>query len=441
MTANTLQAADDADDQPLVSINDLKTYYTDSSILFSKPPVRAVDDVSFDIYEGETVGVVGESGCGKTTLGRTLLGLETATEGSVVVDGTDITELGGRKRREWTKNAGMVFQDPDESLNDRMTVGEIVREPLDAHEVDTPDERREYVRELLDRVGLQPEHYYRYPHQFSGGQKQRIGIARALVLEPDFLVLDEPTSALDVSVQARIINLLNDLQAEMDLTYLFISHDLSVMRHIADRIAVMYLGNVVEFGPAADVFEDPQHPYTVSLLSAVPGRHGSDIERIPLSGTPPSPREPPSGCAFHTRCPAKIRPPEHEELSPDAWRAIEAFREVVRGRMREDEGVVADVKRRLGLADRNVEESVDELFGGVDVEGAAWTAIEDAVEFAERGEYERADERLADEFESACETRDPVDELDEDGRVSRCHRHSDEFDAVDDVIHERQRGD
>ena len=423
--------------KPLVSVRELKTYYEDSSMIGKQPPVRAVDGVSLDVHEGETLGVVGESGCGKTTLARTLIGLESATEGEVLANGQDVTELSRRERRKWSRNAGMVFQDPDESLNDRMTIGEIVREPLDAHEVGSDDERRERVRDLLERVGLQPEHYYRYPHQFSGGQKQRIGIARALALEPDFLVLDEPTSALDVSVQARIVNLLNDLQEDLGLTYLVISHDLSVMQHIADRIAVMYLGNIVERGPTEDVFESPEHPYTVSLLSASPGRHGSDIERVPLRGTPPSPRSPPSGCTFNTRCPAKIRPDEYDDLSNDAWTALEATREVLRGRAREETGVLAAVKRQFGLVDEHAAESIEDLFEDVTLPERAREKLDEALALADDAKYEEAESFLASEFGGVCERQDPVDELDGE-RLSRCHRHRDEYDDVRSVIERRR---
>src|SRR5699024_4382538 len=294
--------------EALVEVNDLKTYYEGGGLLTDEP-VKAVDDVNLRIERGETLGLVGESGCGKTTLGRTLVQLEAATAGEVRFDGTDVTQLSGSDLKNWRRNAQIVFQDPESSLNDRMTVGEIVREPLDVHEWKDPKDRRQHVRELLETVGLQEEHYYRYPHQFSGGQRQRIGIARALALEPEFIVLDEPVSALDVSVQAKILNLLEDLQEEFGLTYLFIAHDLSVVRHICDRVAVMYRGNIMEVGEADELFAAPANPYTHSLLSAIPEPDPeSEQDRITLRGTPPSPRDPPTGCPFSTRCPAKIRP-------------------------------------------------------------------------------------------------------------------------------------
>src|SRR6056297_1267433 len=309
--------------ETLVEVNGLRTYYDEGGIVDSNP-VKAVDGVDFEIKRGETLGLVGESGCGKTTLGRTRIQLESATEGEVLFDGTDVTELSGTELKNWRRNSQMVFQDPDSSLNDRMTVGEIIREPLDVHDWNTPEERRARVRELLDVVGLQPEHYYRYPHQFSGGQRQRIGIARALALEPEFVVLDEPVSALDTSVQAKILNLLEDLQDEYDLTYLFIAHDLAAVRHICDRVAVMYLGKIMELGLTEELYSDPANPYTYSLLSAIPEPDPTvEKERITLPGTPPSPRDPPTGCQFTTRCPAKIRPEVHDDLDADTWNSVE----------------------------------------------------------------------------------------------------------------------
>ncbi|MFB6104140.1 MAG: ABC transporter ATP-binding protein [Halobacteriaceae archaeon] len=429
--------------EPLVEVTDLKKHYQDGSLLGGSP-VKAVDGVSFDINKGETLGLVGESGCGKTTLGRTLLQLETATEGEVLADGTDITTLSGRERREWQRDAQMVFQDPDSSLNDRMTVGEIIREPLDAHGWGTPDERRDRVEELLDRVGLNDEHYYRYPHQFSGGQKQRIGIARALALEPEFIVLDEPVSALDVSVQARIINLLEELQAELGLTYLFIAHDLSVVRHIADRVAVMYLGNIVELGATEAVYTDPQHPYTISLLSAIPGSGSSatwEGERVTLTGTPPNPRDPPAGCPFATRCPAKIRPEDHD-LSEAAWTAIEGFRNVLRERSRAESSALDGVKRRLGLGagELTIEEIHEDLFEAVTLPPDVAETVEAAVDRAETGDDAGAEALLADAFGSVCDTEYP-DAYETTGRQSRCLRHQEEYTDPQSVIRERTTED
>ncbi|SHH26160.1 ABC transporter ATP-binding protein [Halobaculum gomorrense] len=438
--------------EPLVKVRDLKKYYEDDGFLGGKP-VKAVDGVSFDIRKGETLGLVGESGCGKTTLGRTILGLESATGGDVTSNGREVASLSGRELREWQRDAQMVFQDPDASLNDRMTVGEIVREPLDAHDWKGRTERKERVFELLDLVGLNEEHYYRYPHQFSGGQRQRVGIARALALEPEFIVLDEPVSALDVSVQARVINLLEDLQAELGLTYLFIAHDLSVVRHIADRVAVMYLGDIVELGDTEAVYTDPAHPYTASLLSAIPGSHTeTERRRITLRGTPPSPRDPPQGCRFATRCPAKVRPAEFDDLSATAWERIDALHTVLRERQNAESGLGEQLKRRLGLAANasDIEEVVDDLFerdgggagGGPGDDGlltdAARTAVEDAVRFARQGDDAEATAVLREAFGSVCNRERPEDHVvGDDGRTSACVRHTDEYDEPTVVIDRR----
>jgi len=268
--------------------------------------VKAVDGVSFSLAQGETLGLVGESGCGKSTLSRTVLQLLKPTSGSVRFEGTEIAGMGRRDLRPLRREMQMIFQDPYASLNPRKRVGQIVGEPMRLHGIASGDELRTRVEELLDRVGLAPEHYNRFPHEFSGGQRQRIGVARALALKPKLIIADEPVSALDVSIQAQIINLLEDLQEEFELTYLFVAHDLGVVRHVSDRIAVMYLGKIVEIGPADDVYANPIHPYTLSLLGAVPipdPRENRNREHIILEGDVPSPANPPEACRFHTRCP------------------------------------------------------------------------------------------------------------------------------------------
>jgi len=293
---------------PLLEVRGLKTHFSVAGETFFDPKrtVKAVDGISFSIEKGDTFGLIGESGCGKTTLGRTILALEERTEGDAIFEGRSIFALSKRELRGMRRNVQVIFQDPFSSLDPRMTVRQILEEPFEIHGIlPSPRGRRERILELMDVVGLPAAHLERYPHQFSGGQRQRIGIARALALNPKLIVCDEPVSALDVSIQAQILNLLQDLQRDFDLTYLFIAHDFSVVRHLCNKVAVMYLGRIVELGETDALFENPQHPYTEALLSAVPVPDPS-IEkrrkRILLTGDVPSPLNPPPGCPFHPRC-------------------------------------------------------------------------------------------------------------------------------------------
>jgi oligopeptide/dipeptide ABC transporter ATP-binding protein len=316
--------------QPLLEVKDLKKHFPIYKGVFSRVSgqVYAVDGVSFEIGRGETLGLVGESGCGKSTVGRTLLRLLEPTDGTIKVGGEDITHLDAEAMLPYRRRMQMIYQDPYASLNPRMTAGEIVGEPLIIHDVGTPQERREKVAALFERVGLRPEAMLNYPHEFSGGQRQRIGIARALALSPDLIVGDEPVSALDVSIQAQIINLLMDLQDEFKLSYLFVAHDLAVVEHISHRVAVMYLGRIVEMTDKQSLFEMPLHPYTEALLSAVPIPKSAarGRKRVILAGDVPSPINPPSGCHFHARCPyamprCRTDVPALREVKPGHWAA------------------------------------------------------------------------------------------------------------------------
>ena len=313
--------------QPLVEVKHLKQYFPIRTGFFGTTPLKAVDDISFHVDEGETLGLVGESGCGKTTAGRTLLHLYKPTAGEIYYDGNLITE---KNIKNYRKEMQIVFQDPYSSLDPRMTVADIIGEPLDIHHLySSKEERKDRIRELMDLVGLNSEQANRYAHEFSGGQRQRIGIARALAVDPRFIVCDEPVSALDVSIQAQIINTFEDLQKKLNIAYLFIAHDLLVVRHMSNRIAVMYLGRIVETADADEVSDHPLHPYTVSLMSAVPvpePKLARSRQRIPLEGDVPSPLHMPSGCSFRTRCRyatekcAQERP-ELKEVSPGHYAA------------------------------------------------------------------------------------------------------------------------
>jgi oligopeptide transport system ATP-binding protein len=315
----------------LLRVENLKMYFPILRGVFQRKvgDIKAVDGISFDVIRGETLGLVGESGCGKSTAGRTILRLYRPTAGSIILDGEDLVKMSRRALRARRRKMQMIFQDPYASLNPRMTIGEIVSEPLEVHQTYKGKAKAERVAYLLQVVGLNPLYAGRYPHEFSGGQRQRVGIARSLALDPSFIVCDEPISALDVSIQAQVVNLLEDIQKKMGLTYLFIAHDLSMVRHISNRVAVMYLGKLMELADRAEVYADPLHPYTQALLSAIPipdPELEAKRQRIILAGDVPSPANPPPGCVFHTRCQyteavCREREPEWREVHAGHWAA------------------------------------------------------------------------------------------------------------------------
>ena len=328
--STTAPAARESTGDRLLEVTDLKMYFPVTSGLFIQrkvADVRAVDGLSFHVERQETLGLVGESGCGKSTTGRAILQLHRPTAGSVLFDGEELTEMKGGSLRRFRRKMQMIFQDPFSSLNPRMSVSQIIGEPMAIHKLYKGEERRDRIEYIMNAVGLNPLFAKRYPHEFSGGQRQRIGIARALAVEPEFIVADEPVSALDVSIQAQIINLMEDLQQEFKLTYLFIAHDLAVVRHISDRVAVMYLGKMMELAESNELYQLPLHPYTQALLSAVPITDPElerTRERIVLAGDVPSPLRPPPGCVFHTRCPiaeevCREEIPDWREILPNHW--------------------------------------------------------------------------------------------------------------------------
>ncbi len=312
----------------LLEIEAMKKYFK----IKKDQTVKSVDDITISIKKGETFGLVGESGSGKSTLGKTIVGLQKPTEGKIIYNGRDVESLDKKAMQAVNREMQIIFQDPHASLNPRMRVGDIIAEGMDAHKLAKGKERQERIYDLLERVGLRPEHAKRYPHEFSGGQRQRIGIARALAVDPKFIVADEPISALDVSIQAQVINLLEDLKKEQGLTYLFIAHDLGMVKHISDRIGVMYLGKMMELAESRELFAEPLHPYTQALLSAIPVANpaAAKRERITLQGDPPSPVNPPSGCRFRTRCPHAMdicaqKVPEWKEVKPGHWTACHLY--------------------------------------------------------------------------------------------------------------------
>jgi oligopeptide/dipeptide ABC transporter ATP-binding protein len=434
-----------SDEDPILRVEGLRKYYDTSSgfidsLLGRGQSVKAVDGIDLELYEGETLGVVGESGCGKTTLGRSILRLVEPTDGSVCYRGEDLTHASSVELRDLRKDLQYVFQDPFSSLNPRLTVGDIIGEPLDIHGIAEGEERTDRIYELLRTVGLSPSHTRRYPHEFSGGQRQRIGIARALAVDPEVIVCDEPVSALDVSVQAQILNLLEDLQDEFGLSYVFIAHDLSVVEHISDRVAVMYLGSIAEIGTTAEVFSPPHHPYTEALLSAIPEPDPLwEGEQILLSGTVPSPINPPSGCRFHTRCPHVIQPGEYD-LRQEEWRSILDLKLRVRDAESlesltatadagGDEGSrptdPADVSRtvldELVRAEFDLPERVSDP--------SAEEVLSEAVDELRAGRMDGAYERLEEGFESPCERDRPKAIRTGETHHVACHLYDDRYDA------------
>jgi peptide/nickel transport system ATP-binding protein len=420
-------------DEPLLSVRGLKKHYPITEGLLSREVgrVRAVDGIDFDIHRGETLGLVGESGCGKSTAARALLRLEEPTAGTVAIDGEDIGEYDQSALKRLRRRVQMVFQDPSSTFDPRMTIGEAVAEPLATHGLHDSEHRREVVEDALERVGLSEGDYDRYPHEFSGGQKQRIALARALVLNPALLVADEPVSALDVSVQAEILGLLSDLKREFDLSMLVISHDMGIVSQVCDRIAVMYLGEIVEIGPTDEVFNDPQHPYTRSLLSSVPtldpyarGQAGG------LSGEVPDPADPPSGCRFHTRCPAVIQP-EGYTFEQENWRDVMDLRVAVANRR-----IDLDTHREILVAEgeaTTTEQVTDEqlrtaLRQEYDISASltddnAEAVLSTALGEIVTGDRDAAESRLSTEFASVCEQNHPASQETDAGHPAACHLH------------------
>jgi peptide/nickel transport system ATP-binding protein len=442
--------SDRASEEPLLSVRGLTKHYpvTRGVLRREVGRVRAVDGVDFDLRAGETLGLVGESGCGKSTAATSLLRVEEPTAGEIRFDGDDVTTFDRAALKAFRRRAQMVFQDPTSSFDPRMRIGESVAEPLQIHGMRDRERRRRIVENLLGRVGLAAEDYDRYPHEFSGGQKQRIGLARALVLNPDLVVADEPVSALDVSVQAAILRLIDELQAEFGLAILLISHDMGVVREICDRVAVMYLGEIVEIGPTRALFENPQHPYTRALMSSIPSADPRERgQAVELTGTVPSPADPPAGCRFHTRCP-EIIPPEAYDLGRDEWRGVMDLRH----RLQTDDLDLESVREYLASASADASEATatsaatpptgetadptdDALERGLrrafDLpeslsDGEAEAVLADALGAVVDGDRAAATERLREAFPTICEREHPDLGPTDEGHPAACHLHDDQ---------------
>lgn len=439
---------------PLLSVRDLTKHYPIREGILKREVgrVRAVDGVDFDIGRGEIVGLVGESGCGKSTVAQTVLRLEEPTGGTITFDGEDVTAYDEAELRRFRRRAQIIFQDPDSSFDPRMSIGESVGEPLRVQGMRDRDRRRQIVGDLLERVGLSASDARQYPHEFSGGQKQRIALARALSVNPELIIADEPVSALDVSTKAEILGLIADLQAEFDLSILLISHDISIVEQICDRVSVMYLGEMVEQGPTPALFGNPQHPYTESLLASVPTPDPTDrSETVELTGDVPSPSSPPPGCRFHTRCPKVIQPADYE-FEQDAWRRVMAFRQRLRDAQSEEESdvmaTVATINERIdpprSIGDDSPRASTTELDPdqvrpevreALDLptsltDPRAEAVLATAIDHVLAGALESATETLADAFETPCEVTNPeLESVGENHRAAcllHTHHSSDE---------------
>jgi len=416
-------------DGPILKVNELKKHYIDSTGIIdrirSSPPsrVHAVDGVSFTVSRGDTVGIVGESGCGKSTLAETLVGLKKPTSGNATLFENDIHEWVDQNRKRFARNVQFVFQDPSSCLDPKMTLRELIREPLEVHDVGTREHQNNLVDKTITKVGLSVDQLDRYPGELSGGQRQRVGIARAIILEPQLLVLDEPTSALDVSVQAQILNLLQEIQADLELTTLIISHDISVIRYLCNKVLVMYLGKVAEIGRTENIFSNPAHPYTKTLLESVPKVGETDIEYEEVDPDIPSPRDPPEGCRFHTRCPAII-PPDKFNFEQSEWKSVFDYKlDLQSGKLSHEKLVsIADqqgIDKDKGSL-TNLLQNRYEINGEISDSTAQQILTESFTDLIE-GNTESAYQIIAEEFQSPCEQKSPSSSVVTDDHEAFCH--------------------